>query len=163
TGIGVGILADGRVLRGAHGTAGSAGWAALCERWDDAFARCGCWESHAAGPAIACRYGAATAADVVNAARSGDERARAALGEAAAWTGRGVATLVSVIDPSVVVLGGGVMHGAGDLLLDPIRCEVARWAQPIAARQCRVVLSTLGEDAGLLGAARLALDALEAP
>ena len=162
TGIGVGILADGRVLRGAHGTAGSAGWAALSERWDDEFARCGCWESHAAGPAIASRHGAATAADVVAAARGGDTRARAALADAAAWTGRGIATLVSVIDPSVVVLGGGVMYGAGDFLLDPIRDEVVRWAQPIAARQCRIVLSTLGEDAGLFGAARLALDALEA-
>ena len=161
TGIGVGILAEGRVLRGVHGTAGSAGWAALSSRWDDEFARCGCWESQAAGPAIARRFGDGTAADVVAAARGGDQRARAILDDAAAWTGRGIATLVSVIDPAIVVLGGGVMHGAGELLLDPIRAEVVRWAQPIAARDCRVVLSTLGEDAGLLGAARLALDALE--
>ena len=163
TGIGVGILSGGHVLRGAHGTAGSAGWSALSDCWDDEFARCGCWEAHAAGPAIAKAFGAPSTADVVAAARAGDTRAVAALGEAAAWTGRGVATLVSVLDPALVVLGGGVMHGAGDLLLDPIRDEVARWAQPIAARQCRIVLSTLGENAGLLGAARLALDALEAP
>lgn len=162
TGIGVGIIAGGHVVRGAHGTAGSAGWSALCERWDDEFARCGCWEAHAAGPAIAKAFGAASAADVVAAAREGDARAIAALRDAAAWTGRGIATLVSVLDPALVVLGGGVMHGAGDLLLDPIREAIARWAQPIAARQCRVVLSTLGEDAGLFGAARLALDALEA-
>ena len=58
--------------------------------------------------------------------------------------------------PRVVVLGGGLMR-ASDLLLDPIRRAVPRWAQPIAARRCRIETTALGEDAGLFGAARLAL------
>jgi glucokinase len=70
-----------------------------------------------------------------------------------------VANVISLLNPEMVVLGGGVMQGAADLLLEPIRSEAARWAQPIAAPRCRIELTTLGEDAGLLGAARLALDA----
>jgi glucokinase len=70
----------------------------------------------------------------------------------------GIANLISILNPDVVVLGGGLLLGAGDLLLDPIRAEVTRWAQPIAAARCRIELTRLGEHAGLLGAARLALD-----
>jgi glucokinase len=68
----------------------------------------------------------------------------------------GIANLISALNPQVVVLGGGVML-AHDLLLEPIRRAVPRWAQPISARQCRIEPSLLGEDAGLFGAARLAL------
>ena len=56
----------------------------------------------------------------------------------------------------MVVLGGGLLNAA-DLLLEPIRREAARWAQPIAFRQARIQLTALRDDAGLLGAARLAL------
>jgi glucokinase len=71
-----------------------------------------------------------------------------------------VANLISALNPEAVVLGGGLISGAGDLLLDWIRSEVPRWAQPIAAGQCRIELTQLGEDAGLLGAAKLALDGI---
>jgi glucokinase len=72
----------------------------------------------------------------------------------------GIANLVSVLNPEVVVLGGGFAEGAGDLLLEPLRREVPRWAQPIAVRRCRLELSQLAGQAGLVGAARLALDSL---
>jgi glucokinase len=159
TGIGVGILSGGRVIAGAHGIAGAAGWFALDPAWQDQYAATGCWEAEAAGPAIARRYGAADAQAVVAAARAGDARAVAVLERAARYTGMGVANLISVLDPEAVVLGGGVVHGAGDLLLEPIRIEARRWAQPVAAPRCRIELTTLGEDAGLLGAARLAWEA----
>jgi len=68
----------------------------------------------------------------------------------------GIADLISALNPQVVVLGGGLMQ-ASDLFLEPIRRAVPRWAQPIAARECRIVPTVLGQDAGLLGAARLAL------
>ena len=55
----------------------------------------------------------------------------------------------------MIVLGGGLMQ-AGDLFLEPVRREMLQWAQPIAAKQVRIELSALGEDAGMLGAARLA-------
>lgn len=159
TGIGVGILSNGRVLRGAHGIAGAAGWFALDPAWTEAYGAMGCWEAEAAGPAIARRAGRSDAGAVVEAARAGDPGALAAVGRAAGYTAMGVANLVSLLNPEVVVLGGGFGHGAADLLLQPIRAGVRRWAQPVAAARCRIEASQLGEDAGLLGAARLALDA----
>jgi glucokinase len=160
TGIGVGILADGRVVRGAGGVAGAAGWFALTPRHDPRYAEVGCWEAEAAGPALAAACATSDAQQAVAAARRGDHTARHALERAGRYTGMGVANLVSVFDPEVVILGGGLMSGAGDLLLEPIRAEVRRWAQPIAAARCRIELSTLGDSAGVLGAARLALDVL---
>jgi predicted NBD/HSP70 family sugar kinase len=68
----------------------------------------------------------------------------------------GIASLVGLLNPQLVVLGGGLMQ-ADDLFLEPIRAAVPRWAQPVAAPQCRIEITTLGEDAALLGAARLAL------
>jgi glucokinase len=70
----------------------------------------------------------------------------------------GVANLVSLLDPEIVVLGGGVLQGAADLLLPGIRAGVLQWAQPVAAARCRIEVTRLGEDAGLFGAARLALE-----
>jgi glucokinase len=158
TGIGAGILSDGRVVRGAGGIAGAVGWFALDSRWEDAYRQCGCWESHSAGPGIARRAGRPDAKDVVAAARSGDRVSLEALDRAAEFTGMGIANLISALNPEAVVLGGGLMVGAGDLLLDRIRSEVSRWAQPLSASRCRIELTQLGETAGLLGAARLALD-----
>ena len=160
TGIGVGILSDGMVIRGAAGIAGAAGWFALNPEWQGAYEALGCWEAESAGPAVARQANLPDARAVVEAARAGDERALRVLRRAAHYTALGVANLISLLNPEAVVLGGGLMAGAGDLLLDWIRAEVPRWAQPIAAGQCRIDLTQLGEDAGLLGAAKLALDAI---
>lgn len=157
TGIGVGILSDGILVRGAGGIAGAAGWFALDPQWKDEYARVGCWEAEAAGPAVARLARLPDAPAVVAAARGGDASAGDVLHRAARYTAMGVANLISALNPEVVVLGGGLMTGAGDLLLDAIRAEVPRWAQPIAASRCRIELTQLGETAGLLGAARLAL------
>lgn len=157
TGIGVGILSDGDVVRGAHGIAGAAGWFALDPNWKESYRRMGCWEAEAAGPAVARLFGAAEASAVVQAARAGDRDALAVLDRAMRYTAMGIANLISVLNPEAVVLGGGLVQGAGDLMLEPIRLEVLRWAQPIAASKCRIELTQLGEDAGLFGAARLAL------
>jgi len=174
TGIGAGLLCDGRVVRGTAGIAGAVGWFATDARWTPQ-GTLGCWESQAAGPALARRAatllagGAASSlrglggrsedlgADAVaRAAREGDAIARQAVAETAEALAMGIANLVSALNPQVVVLGGGLMQ-ASDLFLEPIRRAVPRWAQPIAARQCRIEPTALGEDAGLLGAARLAL------
>jgi glucokinase len=157
TGIGVGILSNGEVVRGAHGIAGAAGWFALDPDWNERYGRTGCWEAEAAGPSVAGAFGVGDAARVVDAARAGDTHARAVLARAARYSAMGIANLISVLDPEAVVLGGGLVQGASDLLLDPIRAEIPRWAQPVAASRCRIELTQLGEDAGLLGAARLAL------
>lgn len=155
TGIGIGILAGGRVISGAHGIAGAAGWFALDPRWKEEYAQTGCWEAESAGPSVARHAGMKSAEDVVTAARNGDERARAALDHAADYLAMGIANLISLLDPEMVVLGGGLMR-AHDLLLDRIRSGIRRWAQPIAAAKAAIELTTLGEQAGLLGAARLA-------
>jgi glucokinase len=129
TGIGAGILSGGRLLAGAHGIAGAAGWFALTTDWNSAYAQGGCWESEAAGPAIARQFGVADAEVVVRAAREGDSRAQAVLTRTARFIGMGVANLISVLNPEMVVLGGGILQGAGDLLLDQVRAEAGRWAQ----------------------------------
>jgi glucokinase len=160
TGIGVGILSDGVVVRGAGGIAGAAGWFALDSEWRDHYAATGCWEAESAGPAVARLAGLPDAHAVVAQARAGDAHALEVLRRAGRFIGMGVANLISALNPEAVVLGGGLMIGASGLLLDLVRSEARRWAQPIAAAQCRIELTELGEKAGLLGAARLAIEGL---
>ena len=155
TGIGAGLLCGGRVVRGAAGIAGAVGWFATDPGWNPQ-GTLGCWEAKAAAPALARRAGLRDGKAVTDAARNGDPAARKAVAEAAEALAMGIANLISALNPQVVVLGGGLMQ-ASDLFLEPIRRSVPRWAQPIAARQCRIEPSALGQDAGLLGAARLAL------
>ena len=157
TGIGAGILSGGRLIRGAGDIAGAVGWFALQPEYKSAYRDCGCWEAEAAGPALARRGGEASAERVVEAARRGSEKARAAIGETVRYLAMGIANLISVFNPEMVVLGGGLMQ-AGDLFLEPVRRAVPQWAQPYSARQARIELSALGESAGLLGAAKLALE-----
>jgi glucokinase len=158
TGIGAGIVMDGRLCRGAEGIAGAVGWFAVNPEKKEIYKQVGCWEAEAAGPAVARRGGAESAERVVEAARRNDPEAKRVLGETVRWLAMGIANLISVLNPEIVVLGGGLMQ-AGDLLLEPLRREVPEWAQPLAAESVRIELTKLGEDAGLLGAARLALDA----
>ena len=155
TGVGAGILSHGRLVRGHGGIAGAVGWFALDPRWRDEYGRMGAFEAEAAGPALARRLGAASAEDVTEAARGGDPAARRAVDETVEWLAMGTANLISAFNPQVLVLGGGLMQAA-DLFLDPVRRAVRRWAQPLAAEQCRIELTRLGEDAALFGAARLA-------
>jgi len=157
TGIGAGILSGGRLIRGAGDIAGAVGWFALQPEYKDAYRHCGCWEAEAAGPALAGRGGELSAEALMEAARNGGQRARAAVDETARYLAMGIANLISALNPEMVVLGGGLMQ-AGGLFLEPIRRAAPQWAQPYSARQARIELSTLGESAGLLGAARLALE-----
>jgi glucokinase len=156
TGIGAGILSGGRLLRGAGDSAGAVGWFALNPCFHEIYAQTGCWEAEASGSAVARHAGETSAEHVAEAARRGDALALRALERAASYLAMGVANLISAFNPQMVVLGGGLMQ-AGDLLLDPIRRAVPRWAQPRAASQVRIELTQLGGRAGLLGAAKLAL------
>ncbi len=154
TGIGVGILAGGQVVEGAHGIGGAAGWMVVGGRWKPEYAARGGWETEAAGPALARRAGRKTAEEVVAAAREGDEAALDAIGETADLLALGIAGLIGVLDPEMVVLGGGLME-AGDLMMERIRWKALAWTQPVAARRVRIERTALGAEAGLLGAARL--------
>jgi glucokinase len=155
TGIGVGIVADGRPIEGAHGIAGAAGWMVVGGRWKPEYIECGGWETEAAGPAVARRAGMESAEAVVAAARAGNQTALEALHRTADYLALGIANLIGVLDPEMVVLGGGLMQ-ASDLMLERIRSQALRWTQPIAAKVAKIEKTMLGEDAGLLGAARLA-------
>lgn len=157
TGIGAGIVAGGRLLRGHSDIAGAVGWFALNPTQSEIYAQVGCWEAEAAGPGLARRFGVSSAEQVISAVRCGDAAAMRAIEETAQYLGRGIADIVSILNPEMVVLGGGLMQAA-DLFLDSLKRVMTERAQPVAARQVRIELSRLGEDAGLLGAARLALD-----
>lgn len=176
TGIGAGIIADGRLISGARGVAGAAGWLAVSARWRAEFARLGCLEALGAGPTVAraarralrakgsgllarltrARGGSITAETVAEAARGGDRTARRVLETIGSNLGRGVASVVSLLNPEIVVVGGGLAE-AGQLILAPLRRAALQWGQPLASRQVRVVRSRLGENAGVVGAARYAL------
>ena len=156
TGIGAGIISGGRLIRGADDIAGAVGWFALDPRKQEIYKRVGCFEAECAGPSLARRSadGQSTEA-IIEHARQGQATAQQIVGETIHYLAMGVANLVSVLNPLMIVLGGGLLQ-AGDLFLEPLRREMLEWAQPIAAKQVRLELSRLGEDAGLLGAARLA-------
>lgn len=156
TGIGAGIISGGRLIRGARDISGSVGWFALNPEYREIYQEVGCWEAEAAGPGLARRIGAASAEEVVASARKGDAAAKKAVEESAQYLGMGIANIVSILNPDMIVLGGGLMQAA-DLFLDAIRRVMAQWAQPVAAKQVRIEVTQLGEDAGLVGAARLAL------
>ena len=177
TGIGAGILVDGRVLRGHADIAGAIGWLALDRPYMDRWTSCGCFEYHASGPGLT-----NVARDVLEATPNyqgelrgltgndlsttrlfdahdrGDEVAVRVMDGAIEFWAMATANLVSLFNPETIVFGGGVF-GPAVRFLDRIRVEAQRWAQPISMQQVRLVASALGGDAGLYGAARLALDA----
>ena len=176
TGIGAGIFTGGRLCRGAEGIAGAVGWFALNPAMKETYKQVGCLEAEAAGPAVARRaaeiaattpsrmlelaggcLSSITAESVVEAARQNDQAALRVLEETASYLGMGIANIVSILNPQMIVLGGGLMQ-AGELLLQPLRRGMLQWAQPLAARSVRIELTQLGEDAGVLGASRLALE-----
>ncbi|MGB2662446.1 MAG: ROK family protein [Candidatus Acidiferrum sp.] len=155
TGIGAGILSGGNLVRGAHELSGCAGWMVVTETNGRTAQNVGQLESLAAGPAIARAAGALNAEDVAEAARRGDRASINIYVEAGRMLGYGVANLVSLFDPEIVVIGGGLAK-ASDLFLDALRKGVKERAQPIAASRVRIVTSPLGSHANLLGVARLA-------
>lgn len=182
TGIGAGILAGGRIVHGHEDIAGAVGWFGLDPRFKPEYAAMGGFEAEASGASVARKarealaqgrpsamielaggsLEAVTAETVAAAARAGDPLAREIVAGAASYLAMGVANIVSLLNPDVVVLGGGLFQAA-DLFLEPVRREFRRWAQPLAAASVRVELSALGEDAGLTGCGRLAWDRVDDP
>jgi glucokinase len=155
TGIGAGILSGGNLVRGAHELSGCAGWMVVADAFGSEARKFGQLESLAAGPAIARAARASNAQDAAVAARRGDRKSIKIFLEAGRTLGYGVANLVSLFDPEIVVIGGGLAK-AGDLFLKELRKAVKERAQPIAATRVRIVTSPLGSHANLLGVARLA-------
>jgi len=165
TGIGAGIISGGRLLRGCGELAGCLGWMAVRDRFEPAYEAVGCLESHVAGPGIARAarrifQRPTDTREVVNLARLGDPRARKVLADAGGYLGLALANLVDILNPQMIVIGGGVA-AAGNLLLAPARVTLRKWGQPLAAKQVRISRSRLGTCAGLLGAAKLCFDGFD--
>ncbi|MGK4578724.1 ROK family protein [Kitasatospora sp. HPMI-4] len=180
SGLGCGMVVGGRLLRGSHGYAAEVSHLVVDPRGP----RCecgayGCWGVSASGRAIArlgCEAVAARPASplarligpepsgageaVTRAAGEGDPEAAGILARVGALTGRGLAALANMLDPSVLVVGGGPIS-AGELLLGPARASFDRWLYSPADRPpVPIVPARFGNEAGAIGAALLALEEL---
>jgi glucokinase len=178
TGIGGAIVIDGEPYRGHHGIAGEFGHMQVVP--DGLPCDCGnrgCWEQYASGRVLTRRGREAAETDtplgrrlldaaggsvdeihgmhVTAAARDGDAEATGWLADVGDWLGVGVANLAAALDPGMVVVGGG-LSAAGDLLLEPARAAFSRSLTGRGHRpEARIVAAGLGADAGLIGAADL--------
>jgi glucokinase len=181
TGIGGGIIADGHLLRGGFGLAGELGHVVVAPggRPCGCGSR-GCLEAYASGTALTQSVRAAAASDpaaagrlleraggdpehiegrtIIAAALEGDPMAVAGLHEAGQWLGRGLAEVAAVLDPSVLVVGGGLAEAAADLIADPARTAYADAVSIPAVRPLAPIrLAGLGNTAGIVGAATIAI------
>lgn len=179
TGVGGGIIVNGELLRGAFGIAAEIGHLRVLP--EGHLCGCGargCFEQYASGNALLRHAREAIAASpdlarnllargdgtlegltgkaITEAAREGDQVALAAFNTTAHWLGAGIASLSVILDPEVVVIGGGVID-AGEILLEPTRVAMER-AMPFAGKHPypEIIPATLGNEAGLVGAADLA-------
>ncbi len=179
TGIGGGVVVDGVLMRGAFGVAAELGHMRVVPGG----VRCGCgnrgcWETYASGTALVRearelvhsgsplggRLGelcegdpeALTGPDVTRAAVEGDPAAVELLADLGVWIGEGLASVAAILDPELFVLGGGVSE-AGALLIDPALAAFRRQLTGRGHRpEARFALASLGNDAGMIGAADLA-------
>lgn len=178
TGLGGAAIVDGRPLRGANGTGAEFGHMRFVH--DGELCGCGisgCFEQYASGSALMRQTKAAIAKDpeeardllargdgttagllgshITDAARAGDKLAIGLLEKSGNWLGEGIASLSMLFDPSIVVIGGGVID-AGELLLEPARRAMMR-EMPFVGKHPvpEIVAAKLGNDAGLVGAADL--------
>jgi glucokinase len=162
TGIGGGLVLDGRVYRGAVGAAAELGHVPVDLDGPPCFGGCpgrGCLEALCSGSALARDAAAllgrpATGEEVTALARAGDAVAVSLMETLGDRLGAGLAGIAMSLNPEVIVLGGGVM-AAGELVLEPARAELRRRALA-PSRDVPVVAAELGEEAGMIGAALLA-------
>jgi len=179
TGLGGGVVVDGVLMRGAFGVAAELGHMRVVP--DGLRCGCGnrgCWEQYASGRALvrearelvasgtphAARLSELCAGepaglsgpDVTRAATEGDPAAVELLADLGTWIGEGAASVAAILDPELIVLGGGVSD-AGALLLDPAHAAFRRQLTGRGYRpEARFALARLGNDAGMIGAADLA-------
>jgi glucokinase len=175
TGIGAGILSDGVIVRGNNDISGAIGWMALNRPFNSKYEGCGCFEYHASGEGLVkvayefmaeddsysgeLRTNAGqrlTAHDLFRAFNNGDPLAQMVINQAVEYWGMAVANIVSLLNPEKIIFGGGIFGPAAGLT-GRIKEEASKWAQPVSIKKVSVEVTHLGEDAGLYGAAYLAL------
>jgi predicted NBD/HSP70 family sugar kinase len=162
SGIGAGLVIDGRVHHGAGGTAGELGHLLVDE--EGQVCRCGnrgCLETVAAVPRLLEQLSRTHGSglrieDVVGLAAGGDPGCQRVIADAGRHIGRAVAMLCNLLNPARVIVGGD-LSAAGDLLLDPLRAALRRYAIPAAAEAVEVRAGVLGEQAEVRGAVALAV------
>lgn len=166
TGLGAGIIADGRLLRGAAGRAGEVGHWRLMAGGPEAYGKRGSWEALSSGsglPRLAAFLepehadGLADAGEIFSRARSGDAPAARVVEAAATWLGRGIAYLVDLLNPEVVVLGTLAVR-SGDLILPRVRQVVDEESLPGSAAGCEIVVAGLGDRLGDIAALSVAIE-----
>ncbi|MET3140870.1 UNVERIFIED_ORG: glucokinase [Arthrobacter sp. UYEF10] len=161
TGIGSGIISNGELQRGANGTAGDLGHVRV-PRGDEVLCRCGnhgCLEALASGPALAAeleRQGvpARKGSDVLRLVGEGNLQAIQALRQAGRDVGDVLATVVNLLNPSVIVIGGSLGQ-AGEHMMAGVREVVYRRSLPLATTHLRIALSVAGDQAAILGASQM--------
>jgi glucokinase len=180
TGVGGGLIFDGKIYRGAAFTAGEIGHMSIDT--DGLYCPCGnygCLERYIGRDGIIQRFkmylskgietninnhldkGEITPRAIAQAAEAGDRLAREVMEETGRILGNALATLVNVLNPEVFVIGGGVAN-AGDLILEPARREMKKRAYTIPAQKAIIVPAALKNDAGIVGSACVAVDKLSA-
>ena len=161
TGIGAGIISSGELQRGANGTAGDLGHVRV-PRGDDVLCRCGnygCLEALASGPAVAHQLQtqgleATNGADVLRLVGEGNLQAIQALRQAGRDVGDVLATVVNLLNPSMIIIGGSVGE-AGEHLVAGIREVVYRRSLPLATTHLRIGISMAGDRSAILGASQM--------
>ena len=180
TGIGGGVIVDGRLMRGANGNAAELGHLTL--NINGPACPCGangCFEMYASGTAIARRTREAiqtgtqsqilnlagsiediTTHHILEALQKNDALAQKIWNETTEYLGRGLAVVINTFNPELIVVGGGVT-AAGDLLFKPVREKALRYAFPRLAAVCSIVPAGLGSNVGVVGAAACAFEDTE--
>ena len=180
TGIGGGVIVDGRLMRGANGNAAELGHLTL--NINGPACPCGangCFEMYASGTAIARRTREAiqtgtqsqilnlagsiediTTYHILEALQKNDALAQKIWNETTEYLGRGLAVVINTFNPELIVVGGGVT-AAGDLLFKPVREKALRYAFPRLAAVCSIVPAGLGSNVGVVGAAACAFEDTE--
>jgi len=163
TGVGGGIVLDGRIWHGADGMAGEVGHMTIVP--DGRQCGCGntgCLEMYASSRGIVMSYGERTGSSgehtseqVYRAAQNGDAAALEVLEEMGRYLGIGIANLINIFNPEMVVLGGRVRDG-WPLFIEATRREIRKRAFAYPAERTQIVPSLLGDDAGMVGSAAVA-------
>ena len=173
TGVGGGIVLEGKLWHGVDGSAGEIGHMCV-EPFSDLKCNCGsrgCLELYASATAVVrmaressvsypdpgLRIDRITSADVYDAALSGDKPAREVFRRMGDYLGVGLVNLINILNPEMIVIVGG-LAAAWDLFEPAMRCRIGRRTFPSAALQLEIKRGECGDDAGLLGAARLGFD-----
>lgn len=175
TGVGGGVILDGELWRGAHGSAGEIGHTTV-DPFSGLKCKCGnvgCLELFASATAIVrmtrenlpqfpqsvLNREELTAERVYDAGREGDELALSVFKRFGTYLGIGLANLINIIDPEIIVIAGGAVNG-WDLFACDMKREVNERAVRVTAQQVKIAAAQCGDNAGLLGAARLAFTIL---